>query len=64
MKFLVMVSSPSTFRARRLPLSNAGGLPPTGAASSAFWARYERQGCAVVETTDAKSLYAWVGRGV
>jgi hypothetical protein len=61
MKFLVQWSLPqSTFRPAVTRFLQAGGLPPAGVTLVGRWHGMNGKGCAVVETTDAKALYAWV----
>jgi hypothetical protein len=38
----------------------AGGLPPAGVKMTGRWHGMSGRGFAVVETADAKALYAWV----
>ena len=61
MKFLVQWSIPqSTYRAATQQFLKTGGAPPAGLKMIGRWHGMSGKGCAVVDTTDAKALYAWV----
>jgi hypothetical protein len=61
MKFLVQWSLPqSTYRSATARFLQGGGLPPPGVTLVGRWHGMSGKGCAVVETSDAKALYAWV----
>jgi hypothetical protein len=61
MKFLVHWSLPAaTFRPAVARFLQAGGMPPAGVKLIGRWHGMSGKGWAVVETTDAKALYAWV----
>jgi hypothetical protein len=61
MKFLVSWSLPAaTFRPAVARFLKAGGMPPAGVKLVGRWHGMSGKGCAVVDTEDAKALYAWV----
>ena len=61
MKFLVSWSLPqATFRPAVARFLQGGGVPPAGVKMIGRWHGMSGFGFAVVETTDAKALYAWV----
>jgi Domain of unknown function (DUF3303) len=61
MKFVVSWSLPAaTFRPAVARFLKAGGLPPSGVNLIGRWHGMSGMGFAVVETNDAKALYAWV----
>ena len=61
MKFLVQWSlPPTTFRPAVVRFLKAGGMPPAGVTLVGRWHGMSGNGCAVVETSDAKALYAWI----
>lgn len=61
MKFLVSWTLTSaTYRATIARFLQAGGLPPAGVKLIGRWHGMSGNGCAVVETNDAKALYAWI----
>ena len=61
MKFLVSWSLPqATFRPAVAPFLQGGGATPAGVKLIGRWHGMSGFGFAVVETTDAKALYAWV----
>ena len=61
MKFLVSWSLPqATYRQAVARFLQAGGMPPAGVTLIGRWHGMSGGGCAVVETNDAKALYAWV----
>jgi len=61
MKFLVSWSLPqATYRATTAKFLKAGGMPPAGVNMIGRWHGMSGMGVAVVETSDAKALYAWV----
>ena len=61
MKFLVSWSLPAaTYRAAVARFLKAGGMPPANVKLIGRWHGMSGKGCAVVETTDATALYAWV----
>ena len=61
MKFLVSWSLPqATFRPAVARFLQGGGAPPAGVKLIGRWHGMSGFGFAVVETTDAKALYAWV----
>ncbi len=61
MKYIVSWSLPhATFNAAVGRFLQAGGLPPAGVKMIGRWHGMNGHGFAVVETTDAKALYAWV----
>jgi hypothetical protein len=61
MKFLVSWSlPPATYRAAPARFLENGGVPPVGVTLIGRWHGMSGAGCAVVETTDPKALYAWV----
>jgi len=61
MKYIVSWSLPhSTFHAAVGQFLEAGGLPPAGVKLVGRWHGMSGRGFAIVETMDAKALYAWV----
>ncbi len=61
MKFLVSWSLPqATFRPAVARFLQGGGATPAGVKLIGRWHGMSGFGFAVVETTDAKALYAWV----
>jgi hypothetical protein len=61
MKFLVSWTLPqSTFRPAVQRFLKSGGMPPDGVKLIGRWHGMSGKGCAVVETSDPKALYAWV----
>ncbi len=61
MKFLVSWTlPPATYRPAVTRFLKGGGLPPAGVKLIGRWHGMSGAGFAVVETTDAKALYAWV----
>ena len=61
MKFLVSWSLPhATYRPAVGRFLQGGGRPPAGVTMIGRWHGMSGKGCAVVETTDAKALYAWI----
>jgi hypothetical protein len=61
MKFIVSWSLPqATYRAAVTRFLKTGGLPPAGVKFLGRWHGMSGKGFAVVETNDAKALYAWV----
>jgi hypothetical protein len=61
MKYIVSWSlSPVTFSATISRFLQAGGMPPAGVKLVGRWHGMSGRGFAIVETTDAKALYAWV----
>jgi hypothetical protein len=61
MKFLVSWSlSTGTYRAAVSRFLKAGGMPPAGVTLIGRWHGMSGGGCAVVDTNDAKALFAWV----
>jgi hypothetical protein len=61
MKFLVSWSLPqNTYRPAIGRFLQNGGTPPAGVTLIGRWHGMSDKGCAVVETTDAKALYAWM----
>ena len=61
MKFLILWSLPySTYRPATQHFLKTGGMPPAGIKMIGRWHGMSGKGCAVVETTDAKALYAWL----
>ncbi len=60
MKFIVSWSLPqATLNTANGRFLKAGGLPPACARMIGRWHGMSGKGFAVVETTDAKALYAW-----
>jgi uncharacterized protein DUF3303 len=60
MKFLVQWSLPqATYRSALARFLKAGGMPPAGVTLVGRWHGMSGNGCAVVETSDPKALYAW-----
>jgi hypothetical protein len=60
-KYITSWSLPqSTYNAAVARFLEAGGLPPAGVTLIGRWHGMNGGGFAVVETTDAKALYAWV----
>jgi hypothetical protein len=61
MKFLVSWSlAQGTYRAAVARFLQNGGLPPAGVSMIGRWHGMSGNGCAVVECTDPKALYAWL----
>jgi hypothetical protein len=61
MKFLVSWSLPqATFRPAVARFLKSGGMPPAGVNLIGRWHGMSGAGFAVVETNDAKALYAWI----
>jgi hypothetical protein len=61
MKYIVSWSLPqATFRAALNRFLETGGMPSAGVRLIGRWHGMNATGFAVVETTDAKALYAWV----
>ena len=61
MKYIVSWTLPHvTFRTAVGRFLEAGGIPPKGVKLVGRWHGMNGRGFAVVETTDAKALYAWV----
>ena len=61
MKFLVSWSLPAaTFRPAVARFLKDGGMPPSGVNLIGRWHGMSGMGFAVVETNDAKALYAWI----
>ena len=61
MKFIVSWGLPAaTFHAGAARFLQGGGMPPAGVKLIGRWHGMSGRGFAVVETTDAKALYAWV----
>lgn len=61
MKFIVSWSLPAaTFDTAVGRFLKAGGMPPAGVKMIGRWHGMNGRGFAVVETSDAKALYAWV----
>jgi len=61
MKFLVQWSIPhDTYRVATTKFVKTGGLPPAGVTLIGRWHGMSGKGCAVVDASDAKALYAWV----
>lgn len=61
MKYITSWSLPQgTYNAAIARFLDAGGLPPAGVNLIGRWHGMSGGGFAVVETTDAKALYAWV----
>jgi hypothetical protein len=62
MKYIVSWSIPySTNDTAVARFLKTGGLPPAGVELIGRWHGMSGSGFAVVETTDAKALYAWIG---
>ncbi len=60
MKFMVSWESPQdTFRPAVSRFLKAGGLPPAGVKLVGRWHGMSGGGWALVDTDDAKALYAW-----
>jgi len=60
-KYITSWSLPQgTYNAAIARFLDAGGLPPAGVNLIGRWHGMSGGGFAVVETTDAKALYAWV----
>ncbi len=63
MKYIVSWSLPAgTFRTAVDRFLEAGGMPPGGVKLVGRWHGMSGRGFAVVETTDAKALSAWVAQ--
>ena len=61
MKYIVSWALPSgTFNNAVGRFLKAGGMPPAGVKLVGRWHGMSGRGFAVVDTTDAKALYAWV----
>ena len=61
MRYIVSWQLPqATFRTAVARFLEAGGLPPGGVKLVGRWHGMSGRGFAVVETADAKALYAWV----
>jgi hypothetical protein len=61
MKYIVSWSLPyATFQNAADRFLQAGGMPPMGVKLVGRWHGMNGRGFAIVETTDAKALYAWV----
>jgi hypothetical protein len=61
MKYIVSWTIPhDTFNAAAARFLQAGALPPAGLKMIGRWHGMNGSGFAIVETTDAKALYAWV----
>jgi len=61
MKYIVSWGLPqATFRTAVTRFLEAGGMPPASVKLIGRWHGMSGRGFAVVETTDAKALYAWV----
>ena len=61
MKYITSWTLPQgTYNAAIARFLEAGGLPPAGVNLIGRWHGMSGGGFAVVETTDAKALYAWV----
>jgi hypothetical protein len=61
MKYTVSWSLPhGTFHSAVGRFLEAGGMPPAGVKLVGRWHGMNGRGFAIVETTDAKALYAWV----
>jgi hypothetical protein len=61
MKYIVSWKLPqATFTVAAGRFLQAGGLPPAGVKLIGRWHGMSGNGFAVVETSDAKALYAWV----
>ena len=61
MKFLVSWALPhATFRPAVARFLQNGGAPPDGVTLIGRWHGMSGKGCAVVECSDPKALYAWV----
>ena len=61
MKYIVSWTlPPATFKAAIGRFLEAGGMPGTGVKLLGRWHGMSGCGFAIVETTDAKALYAWV----
>ena len=61
MKYIVSWTLPAAnFDTATARFLKAGGLPPAGVKLLGRWHGMSGRGFAVVETTDAKALYAWV----
>jgi len=60
MKYIVTWTLPqSTFNTTVARFLQSGGTPPAGVKLIGRWHGMSGRGFAVVETTDAKALYAW-----
>ena len=61
MKYLVSWALPhSTYNTAVARFLQSGGMPPAGVKLIGRWHGMNGRGFAVVETTDAKALYAWL----
>ena len=61
MKYIVSWALPQgTFSTAVGRFLQAGGMPPAGVNLVRRWHGMSGRGFAIVETTDAKALYAWV----
>jgi hypothetical protein len=61
MKYIVTWTlPPATFNSALARFLEAGGMPPAGVKLLGRWHGMSGRGFAIVETTDAKALYAWV----
>ena len=61
MKYIVSWSLPQgTYNTAIARFLEAGGMPPKGVNLIGRWHGMSGRGFAVVDTTDAKALYAWV----
>jgi len=63
MKYIVSWNiPPAGFRPAVARFLQAGGVPPAGVKMIGRWHGMSGFGFSVVETTDAKALYAWVSQ--
>jgi Protein of unknown function (DUF3303) len=61
MKYIVTWTLPqATFNTALARFLEAGGLPPADVKLLGRWHGMSGRGFAIVETTDARALYAWV----
>jgi uncharacterized protein DUF3303 len=61
MKYIVTWMLPqATFNSALARFLETGGLPPAGVNLIGRWHGMSGRGFAIVETTDARALYAWV----
>jgi Protein of unknown function (DUF3303) len=61
MKYIVSWTLPqATFHTAVGRFLEAGGMPPAGVKLVGRWHGMSGRGFAIVETTDAEALYAWV----
>jgi hypothetical protein len=61
MKYIVSWTLPqATYRDATGRFLKSGGMPPAGVKMIGRWHGMSGFGFAVVETTDAKALYAWI----